>query len=412
MIHATNIKTGLIGEKLSHSFSPQIHSYLADYEYKLYEIPEDQVENFVKNSDVDAFNVTIPYKKTVMQYLDYISPEATRIGAVNTVVRKGGKLYGYNTDYFGIVYTVNKSGVDIKNKKVLILGSGGASVTAQTAMRDLGAGEVITISRRGENNYENISKHKDADIIINTTPVGMYPNNGISPVDLTIFTSLQWVFDMIFNPKRTRLLFQAEQLGIRVANGLLMLVAQAKKACEFFLNTKIDDSEIEYIEERIAVNSQNIVLVGMPGCGKTTVGKRVAELLGRDFVDLDHEIEVFAGEKIPVLFEKYGEEGFRVIEQQVVSEIGKKSWLVISTGGGVVTREENYYPLYQNGQIIYMQRDIKDLCCEGRPLSKKGALEEMYNRRYPLYMKFSSAIAQGTNDVDISANNVIKAAKL
>lgn len=412
MIHTANKKTGLIGEKLGHSFSPQIHSYLADYEYKLYEMPEEEVGNFVKNSDVDAFNVTIPYKKTVMQYLDYISPEATRIGAVNTVVRKNGKLYGYNTDYFGIVYTVNKSGIDIKGKKVLILGSGGASVTAKTAMCDLGAGKVITISRRGENNYENISKHKDADIIINTTPVGMYPNNGVSPVDLSVFTSLKWVFDMIFNPKRTRLLFQAEQLGIRVSNGLLMLVAQAKKACEFFLDTKIHDSEIEFIEERIAVNSQNIVLVGMPGCGKTTVGKRVAEILGRDFVDLDYEIEAFAGEKIPVLFEKYGEEGFRVIEQKVVNEIGKKSWLVIATGGGVVTRDENYYPLYQNGQIIFMQREIKDLCCEGRPLSKKGALEEMYERRYPLYMKFSSATAKGTDDVEVSAKNIIKAAKL
>lgn len=412
MIHKTNIKSGLIGEKLGHSFSPQIHSYLADYEYKLYEMPEEEVGNFVKNSDVDAFNVTIPYKKTVMKFLDFISPEATRIGAVNTVVRKNGKLYGYNTDYFGIMYTVNKSGIEIKDKKVLILGSGGASVTANTAMHDLGAREVVTVSRHGENNYENISRHRDADIIINTTPVGMYPNNGLSPVDLSTFKSLKWAFDMIFNPKRTRFLFQAEQLGVPVANGLLMLVAQAKKACEFFLDTKIDDSEIDYIEERIAVSSQNIVLVGMPGCGKTTVGKRVAELLGRDFVDLDEEIEKFAGEKIPVLFEKYGETGFRVIEQQVVTEIGKKSWLVIATGGGVVTRKENYYPLYQNGQIVFLQRDIKDLCCEGRPLSQKGKLEEMYERRYPMYKSFSSACAQGTNDVESTARNIIKAAKL
>lgn len=412
MIHTQGFKTGLIGEKLGHSFSPQIHSYLADYDYQLYEMEESEVENFVKNSDLNAFNVTIPYKKTVMKYLDYISPEATRIGAVNTVVRKNGKIYGYNTDYFGIMYTVGNSGVEIKGKKVLILGSGGASVTANTAMHDLGASQVVVISRRGEDNYENISKHKDADIIINTTPVGMYPNNGVAPLDLSVFTSLTWVFDMIFNPKRTKLLYQAEQLGIPVANGLLMLVAQAKKACEFFLDTKIDDNEIEYIEERIAVNSQNIVLVGMPGCGKTTVGKRVAQILGRDFIDLDEEIEKRAGMTIPEIFEKQGEAGFRVIEQQVVSEIGKKSWLVISTGGGVVTRSENYYPLYQNSQIVFLQRDINQLCCDGRPLSQKGKLEEMYKRRYPLYMSFSSAVAQGTNDVETTAINIIKAAKL
>ena len=412
MIHTENFKSGLIGEKLGHSFSPQIHSYLADYEYRLYEMPESQVGDFVRNSDLNAFNVTIPYKKTVMPFLDYISPEATRIGSVNTVVRKDGKIYGYNTDYFGIMYTVRRSGVDIAGKKVLILGSGGASVTANTAMRDLGAGEVVVISRKGENNYDNISKHADADIIINTTPVGMYPNNGVSPVDLSGFPNLKWAFDMIFNPKRTKFLYQAEQLGVKVENGLPMLVAQAKKACEFFLDTKIDDSRIDYIEERIAVNSQNVVLVGMPGCGKTTVGRRVAELLGRQFIDLDEEIEKFAGTTIPEIFEKQGESGFRVIEQQVVSEIGKKSWLVISTGGGVVTRGENYYPLHQNGQIIFLQRDIDQLCCDGRPLSQKGRLEEMYKRRYPLYMNFSDAVAQGTNDGETTARNILKAAKL
>lgn len=412
MIHTENFKCGLLGEHLSHSFSPQIHKELADYEYKLYEMAEYEVGPFLKNCPLDAMNVTIPYKKTVMPFLDFISDEAKKIGSVNTIVKKDGKLFGYNTDYFGFLHMVKASGIEIKNKKVLVLGTGGASLTVNAVVKDLEAKEIISVSRSGEVNYENISLHSDADVIVNTTPVGMFPKNGVSPVDLSIFPSLSGVLDLIYNPARTTLLCQAEKLNIPHINGLIMLVAQAKKACEYFLDTVIDNSQTEIITQKIAKNSENIVLIGMPSCGKSTAGKVLAEKLGREFVDTDSVIEEMAQMPIPEIFSKYGEEHFRQIEHEAVVQTAKRSGLIIATGGGVVTRKENYLPLHENSKIIFIERDINELSTDGRPLSQKGKLEQMYETRLPMYLSFCDEKTECNSDVNVTVKNILKAAKL
>lgn len=382
------MKCGLIGEKLSHSFSPQIHKELADYSYELFEMPESEVKSFLESDRYDCINVTIPYKKTVMPYLDEISAEARRIGAVNTVVKtKDGKKYGYNTDYYGFLYTVNKSGIEIKDKNVLILGSGGASLTAKTVSEDLGAKKITFVSRSGETNYENVyEKCPDTDVIINCTPVGMYPKtNGESPIALDKFKSCKGVLDMIFNPAKTKLLLDAERLGIPFANGLPMLVAQAKKACEFFINEKIADHEIDRINTLIANQTGNIILVGMPGSGKTTVGKLLAEMTGRKVIDTDEMIISSQGRSPSEIITADGEEKFRQIEHEEVKNTGKMSGMIISTGGGVVTRHENFDPLRQNGKIFFIHRSLDKLPTDDRPLSQKTKLEEMYRTRLPLY---------------------------
>lgn len=412
MIHTDNFKCGLLGEHLSHSFSPQIHALLADYEYKLYEMPENEVGAFLKSCPLDAMNVTIPYKKTVMPFLDFISDEAQKIGSVNTIVKKDGKLYGYNTDYYGFMHMIKSSGVTVKNKKVLVLGTGGASLTVKTVLQDLEAAEIISVSRTGEVNYNNIAIHSDADVIVNTTPVGMYPNNGVSPVNLEMFPALSGVLDLIYNPARTSLLCQAERLGIPFINGLVMLVSQAKKACEYFLDCTIDDSENKRITQEIAKQSENIVLIGMPSSGKSTAGKKLAEVLGREFVDTDELIAEMAGMSIPEIFSQYGEEHFRKIEHEAVKQTAKRSGLVIATGGGVVTRQENYLPLHENGRIVFIERDINELSTDGRPLSQKGNLQEMYAIRLPLYLSFCDVKADCEKDVKKTVENILKAVKL
>ncbi len=383
-----NMKCGLIGEKLSHSFSPQIHRELADYSYELFEMPESEVKSFLESDRYDCINVTIPYKKTVMPYLDEISAEAQRIGAVNTVVKtKNGKKHGYNTDYYGFMYTVSRSGIEIKDKNVLILGTGGASLTAKTVSEDLGAKKITFVSRSGEINYENVyEKCSDTEVIINCTPVGMYPNkNGESPVTLDKFKSCKGVLDMLFNPAKTKLLLDAERLGIPHVNGLPMLVAQAKKACEFFLDEKIADSEIDRINTLIANQTGNIILVGMPGSGKTTVGKLLSEMTGRNVIDTDEMIIASQGRTPSEIITADGEEKFRQIEHEEVKNAGKMSGMIISTGGGVVTRHENFDPLRQNGKIFFIHRSLDKLPTDDRPLSQKSKLEDMYRIRLPLY---------------------------
>lgn len=383
-----NMKCGLIGEKLSHSFSPQIHRELADYSYELFEMPESEVKSFLESDRYDCINVTIPYKKTVMPYLDEISAEAQRIGAVNTVVKtKNGKKHGYNTDYYGFMYTVSRSGIEIKDKNVLILGTGGASLTAKTVSEDLGAKRITFVSRSGEINYENVyEKCSDTEVIINCTPVGMYPNkNGESPVTLDKFKSCKGVLDMLFNPAKTKLLLDAERLGIPHVNGLPMLVAQAKKACEFFLDEKIADSEIDRINTLIANQTGNIILVGMPGSGKTTVGKLLSEMTGRNVIDTDEMIIASQGRTPSEIITADGEEKFRQIEHEEVKNAGKMSGMIISTGGGVVTRHENFDPLRQNGKIFFIHRSLDKLPTDDRPLSQKSKLEDMYRIRLPLY---------------------------
>ncbi len=386
MITNTNIRAGLIGKKLSHSFSPAIHAELADYPYALVELDEGELESFLRSGELDAFNVTIPYKKAVIPYLDELTTEAKRIGAVNTVLRRpDGALVGHNTDYAGFADLVASLGITLNGKKVLVLGSGGASLTAVCVARDMGAREVVVISRSGPDNYENIDRHADADILVNATPVGMYPNNGVSPLSLDALPRLQAVLDVIYNPARTKLLLDAAERGIPCCNGLLMLVSQARRAAEFFLGIQIADAEVERITSMLAKKTENIVLIGMPGCGKSTLGRLLATELGRAFVDLDAEIEKSAGMPIPKIFESEGEEGFRARETEITAHICRESSLVIATGGGVVTQARNLPLLRQNGRVLFLDIAPDDLPCDGRPLSMKKTPAVLYAERLPLY---------------------------
>lgn len=380
---------GLLGERLGHSFSPQIHRDLAGYDYQLLPTPPEAVEDLFARRAFQGLNVTIPYKRTVMPLCDEIDPRAAAIGAVNTVVNRNGRLTGYNTDIDGFLYMARRAGVDMAGKKVVILGSGGTSRTARAAAGELGAREIITVSRHGEDNYQNLSRHADAQVLVNTTPVGMYPNWGQSPVSLESFPALEGVLDVVYNPLRTALLLQAEERGLPRSCGLPMLVAQAKRAAELFTGRNIDDSRTEAVLHGLRGQLTNIVLIGMPGCGKTTVGRALAGKLGRTFVDLDEEIVRRAGMSIPEIFAREGEAGFRERESALVREFGERTGLVVSTGGGVVTRRENYIPLKQNGLLLHLRRDPAALPTDGRPLSQATAPEELWRRRAPLYAAFA-----------------------
>ena len=380
---------GLLGERLGHSFSPQIHRDLAGYDYQLLPTPPEAVEDLFARRAFQGLNVTIPYKRTVMPLCDEIDPRAAAIGAVNTVVNRNGRLTGYNTDIDGFLYMARRAGVDMAGKKVVILGSGGTSRTARAAAGELGAREIVTVSRHGEDNYQNLSRHADAQVLVNTTPVGMYPNWGQSPVSLESFPALEGVLDVVYNPLRTALLLQAEERGLPCSCGLPMLVAQAKRAAELFTGQNIDDSRAEAVLHGLREQLTSIVLIGMPGCGKTTVGRALAGKLGRTFVDLDEEIVRRAGTSIPEIFAREGEAGFRERESALVREFGERTGLVVSTGGGVVTRRENYIPLKQNGLLLHLRRDPASLPTDGRPLSQATAPEELWRRRAPLYAAFA-----------------------
>ena len=403
------IKCGLLGEHLGHSFSPQIHRELADYTYELFEMPIEDVAGFLASDRFDAMNVTIPYKKTVMPYLDEITDEARRIGSVNTITHlSGGGLRGDNTDYFGFSYMIDKSRIKVEGKKVLVLGSGGASETARTVCADRGARAVIVVSRSGKDNYSNLYKHRDAEVIINTTPVGMYPKNGVAALDLADFPACEGALDMIYNPAKTKFLLDAERLGIPCINGLCMLVAQAKRACEIFLDTKIDDGEIDRITNIIAAETGNIVLIGMPGCGKTSLGELLSQKTGREVIDTDALIVKKAGMAIPEIFAKFGESYLRALEHACVCEAGKQSGKIIATGGGVVTRHENLEPLCQNGMIFYLNRAIDILPTDGRPISQTTDLHELYRRRLPLYRAFCDKEVDNNCPLEETANEIIK----
>ena len=401
------MKCGLLGRKLGHSYSPQIHSHLGDYSYLLYEKEPEELEAFLKQGDFSGINVTIPYKKDVIPYLDELSPTAQKLGAVNTIVRRpDGTLLGHNTDYFGFASMVSRSGLSVSGKKVLVLGSGGASNTAVQVLKELSA-HVVVISRSGENNYGNLQLHSDASVIVNATPIGMYPNTGISPVDLSRFTHLEGVLDLIYNPARTQLLLDAEKLGIPTENGLWMLVAQAKVAAEYFTGTSLSDELIAKIHRQLSVQMQNLILVGMPGCGKSTIGTLLAEKCGKRFADCDSKIEELAGKSIPRIFSEDGEEVFRRWETQALEQLGKQSGLVIATGGGCVTRDRNYPLLHQNGTIIWLKRDLERLPTDGRPLSQSNRLQDLYALRQPMYEAFSDVIIDNNGTEEKTIHSIL-----
>lgn len=398
---------GLLGRKLGHSWSPPIHAALGCQGYQLIEREPETLGAFLARPDLGGINVTIPYKRDVMPYCDVIDETAQAIGSVNTLVRRSdGKLYAWNTDAAGFRWMAERAGISLNGKKVIILGSGGASLTAQAVSRSLGAQEVIVISRTGENNYENLSRHADADIVVNTTPVGMYPHTGEAAVDLTAFPHCCGVLDVVYNPRRTALLLQAEELGIPCSDGLPMLVAQAKAAEEHFFEKSIPDSENERILAMLRQEMTNVVLIGMPGCGKSTLGQALAELTGREAIDIDQRIEARAGCPIPQIFAEQGEAAFRTLEREVTAEVGKLSGKIILTGGGVVKDRRNYAPLHQNGRIYHLIRDLDQLPTEGRPVSQSTDLAVLWAEREPLYTAFRDAVIDNNGPVEETAKTI------
>lgn len=398
---------GLLGQKLGHSYSPQIHRKLSDYSYLLFEKEPNEIENFLKTADFQGLNVTIPYKKSVIPYCDHLSDQAQKIGAVNTIVKRSdGTLIGHNTDYYGFRSMAERSGIDFTGKKVLVLGSGGASNTVCCVMKELSA-KAIVISRTGENNYQNLNLHKDCAAIINTTPIGMYPQTGASPLDISVFPKLECVMDLIYNPLHTKLLSDAQSRGIVTENGLWMLVAQAKESAEWFIGQAISDNKIEEIYHQLKLQTENIVLIGMPGCGKSTIGRILAEKLGRNFIDSDSIIEEKIGKPISEFLNTDNEQEFRKIETAVLEELGKQTGLVIATGGGCVTITENLPLLRQNGKIIWIRRDISSLSLDGRPLSQKMNLTEMYRIRQPLYEFFSDFAVENSISIEDTVQTIL-----
>ena len=403
---------GCIGEHLSHSFSREIHTRLTDkYDYVLKEIPRDELDSFMKSGSFQAINVTIPYKQDVIPYLDVISPEAEKIGAVNTIVRRDGKLYGYNTDFLGMCGLLKRAKIDVKDKKVLILGSGGTSKTAFAVATHLGASAILVVSRHPEGaqiDYETaIRDHADAQIIINTTPVGMYPKNGGCPIDIEHFPALRGVIDAIYNPHRTNLITQAQKRGIPAEGGLYMLVAQAAYAAEKFLDTSISEGEFERVYGAVRRQKANIVLCGMPGCGKSTVGRALAQKENREFIDTDEEIAKKTGRTPDEIIRQDGVEAFRDIESRVIEEISSVSSAVISIGGGGILRERNAELLKMNGVLIFLDCPVELLTIsDDRPLSStREALEQRYRERLPIYRRHADFIIDSDKNLE---NNLKK----
>ena len=383
---------GLLGRKLGHSWSVPIHKALGCGGYRLIELEPEELAGFLAREDIGGLNVTIPYKRDVMPLCGVIDPAARAIGSVNTIVRDpDGTLRAYNTDAAGFCWMARRAGISFSGKKAVILGSGGASLTAQAMAKQLGAREIAVISRSGENNYHTLSRHADADIVVNTTPVGTYPDVGKAAADLRNFPRCSGVLDVVYNPRRTALLLQAEELGIPCSDGLPMLVAQAAAAEEHFFSRSIPDSENERILSQLRRDTQNIVLIGMPGSGKTTVGQALAALTGREAIDIDAAVTARAGRPIPEIFAREGEAAFRALEREETAAAGKLSGKIILTGGGVVKDPANYPALHQNGRIYELSRALEKLPSDGRPLSQGTDLRDLYAQRAPLYARFRDA---------------------
>jgi len=380
---------GLIGEKLPHSFSREIHGRLADYDYQLKELTPAQLPDFLKKREFKGVNVTIPYKQAVIPYLDEMDEKAKAIGAVNTIINRDGKLYGYNTDYDGMVSLIRHAGLSLEGKTVLILGTGGTSRTAMAVAKDLGAAQIDRVSRTAKEDaisYEEAVR-RPAQILINTTPSGMYPNPDGQPMDLSRFGWLEGVLDAVYNPLRTRLVLQARDNRARGQSGLYMLVSQAAAACELFLGKPLPEGTLDRVYRTIHGEKQNIVLTGMPGSGKSTVGKILARQMGREFVDVDTEIIRLAKKPISDIFAQKGEAYFRDLESQAIAQISQRTGLVIATGGGAILRADNVRRLRQNGRLYFLDRPLEDIHpSDDRPLSRDAdALRQRYEERYPRY---------------------------
>ena len=385
------MKYGLIGEKLGHSFSPEIHCQLFDYAYELIELPPDALKEFIRCREFSAINVTIPYKEAVLPMLDEVDDAARKIGAVNTIVNRGGLLTGYNTDFLGLRALILHADMDLTDKTVWILGSGGTSRTALAVAESLGCRKVVRVSRSGKDGcitYEQAKKlAAEAEFIINTTPCGMYPHIGESAVNVADFPALQGVVDVVYNPLRTKLVCDAVSAGIPAVGGLYMLVAQAAYAAELFTGEKVQEEKISEIYERLLTQKQNLVLIGMPGCGKTTVGTRLAEQTGLRFIDTDQEIVREENRTIPDIFAADGEAYFRQAESSVIRKVAARQGCVIATGGGAILNLENMALLRENGRICFLDRSLDRLSATAdRPLSSdRAALEKRYEERYERY---------------------------
>ena len=396
---------GCIGEHLSHSFSKEIHNALADYEYELLEIERENLEAFFQKRDFKAINVTIPYKQDIIPYLDEISPEAQSINAVNTVVNRNGRLYGYNTDFYGLKALIERKNITLKDKKVLILGGGGTSNTAVAVARFMGAKEIIKVSRSPKEGYvtydEVYANYTDFQIIINTTPCGMFPDIGKSALDLSGFNCLEGVFDAVYNPLKSKLVCDARAKGVVATGGLYMLVSQAAYAVEKFIDTTVDDAKTEAIFKKLYKDKMNIVLVGMPGSGKTTVGKSLSQELSKSFVDTDNLIVESQGKPIPQIFTEADESGFRQIEKDEIFKVSSRNGYVIATGGGAILNKANTDILKENGRIYFINRPLEMLVAtDDRPLSRDAdALKKRYEERYSLYLECADVVIDGSGSV-------------
>ena len=406
-------KYGCIGKKLTHSFSKEIHNELADYEYELIELAEEEIQPFFQKKDFEAINVTIPYKQTVIPYLDSVSDIARRIGAVNTIVNKDGKLYGYNTDYYGMKALIERVGVKMQGKKVLVLGTGGTSKTARVVASDMGASEVLVVSRRKTDEYitydEAATLQTDANVIINTTPSGMYPDCESKPIEVTAFKYLDGVIDAVYNPLCTNLVLDAKQRGIKAEGGLYMLVMQAVVAFEKFLDTTIEKAIADRVFASILSSKENIVLTGMPGSGKSTVG-RLIKLDGYTFVDTDAEIEARCGCSIKELIAANGEKYFRDLETEVICEVSSESRRIISTGGGAILREENVRALKRNGKLFFINAELSRLrATDDRPLSDtEDKLVRLYNERIGIYQATADIVVPDMETAEAEAEYIIR----
>lgn len=403
------MKYGLIGERLGHSFSKPIHEKIGGYEYELKQLTKAELDAFMKQRDFLGINVTIPYKRDVIAYLDYIDPVAEKIGAVNTVINREGKLYGYNTDFDGMKMLILKQGFDYRGKKVLILGSGGTAKTAAAVSESLGAAETVNVSRKGSVNYENVyTLHGDADYIINTTPVGMYPDNFSAPVDITHFENLKGITDAVYNPVKTRLCIEAEKIGVACEGGLYMLVSQAASAYEYFTGNTLEKERVtSEIYAQLKKEKQNIVLVGMPGSGKSTIGRALSQKSGRAFIDTDEMITEKHGD-IKSIFAEKGEAYFRDIETKAVKEASMHSAAIIATGGGAVLKAENIEALRQNGVIFFLNRPLCDIVpTADRPLSSDyESLKKRYEERYHIYSASSDYEIHIDGDIENAVRKI------